>query len=546
MAIEDEDEKPSHISSAVSLGEKQADLSSREILNDGNETFFDVNTSLVSASSSSDGIPDPSLSLGTNGGVCPQFIQDLNSNAPDLSDNINNAIVINSTYLRALQGLNQNDPGELCYLLGIFDACTPMISCIISTLRSGGDFKAVAAYIGNFAEVLVPNMEIFADVKMRMEQRAALIMERADAIPAVDMRGPVSSVAKAFAAKEEKTGTNNEGGDEAIELTRRELAALAAYNNHTGKDECRLPDRCAVVHQKVKNHSASLVSFVMAVRVTSSIKLSEVDSRYKRPGVGRKRNLKLIFTLARAVQPDLSGASILDMTIYQYLVGILFPILNLSIDKLFEPVSISTDEYQPLLTIFVQLTTFLKEEMIAKPYIDRFKRAGSVSMIDNMDGLHPDEIQRRSDEIANEDCYFCKTDKRGKVLTYTRKPCAAILFSLLNAMLLGKTLIPFGLQQDTIDAFVFGLLCNAPSNYSRVQGEAKTIPLAFLFDEENYSQDMDIENAEVLVVDNIKPVIDTAIDSMKEFETEAHFAEKEDVTAFKKYLEAFIQTVHNS
>lgn len=108
-------------------------------------------------------------------------------------------------------------------------------------------------------------------------------------------------------------------------------------------------------------------------------------------------------------------------------------------------------------------------------------------------------------------------------------------------MLLVKTLKGVGMQENIIDVFLFGLLCIAPSHFART---GKTVD--FLFNEENYRQDIDIASAKVLIVDNIKPLIDTAISAMKDFEMETHFAENSDVTAFTTYLEAFIQTENES
>ena len=164
---------------------------------------------------------------------------------------------------------------------------------------------------------------------------------------------------------------------------------------------------------------------------------------------------------------------------------------------------------------------------------------------ENMDDLHSDEIKRRNDEMEDEDYYFCEKNK-GKLQTYRRKPCSAILFSLINAQLLGKTLIPYGLCESTIDLIVFGILCNAPSNFSKelTFGQTKRIPLAFLFDENNYyryESGETIDRMKVLVDGNIKPVLDTAVTAMNEFKKETHFAEHSDLAHFTKYHEKFIQ-----
>lgn len=543
IEIEDEDENRSHISSAVSFGEKQADLSSREVLN--NETSFDVNTSLVSTSSSSDVLPNPSLSLETNGGVRLQIVQDLNSTAPNLSNHIDNTIEKNSAFLGGLRGLNPSEPGESYLLFGKFDSCTPLIHCIISIIKSNGDLKSFLSYMSIYALVVAPNMEIFASLRRQMKQRASLLEAKANEIVTFNTKDPLSFAAKAFAEKEDANETSD--GDRTVSLSPRDAAAVDAYNVFAGTDYDQLPSACAILNQKVKNVSLAALSIVMAVRVAKLIKISDVHSRMKKVDIVREQKLELLFVLARIIKPDLSEKDIRGMTLHQYFVDILYPTTDLSTEKLFEPVSISTGERQILVSIIIQSSSFLKDEMNDKKFIDIFKKSESCSLVDDMDELRPVEIQQRCDEMTDEDFHFCGKGKNGKILTNRRQPCAAILFSLPNAKILGKILKCVGFEENTIEVFLFGLLSSATFKFVR-SGK----PLAFLFDETNYRRyemDSNIENVEDLVIDienvtdlitnNIKPVIDTAVLAIRDFKKETHFAEKSDIADFTKYLGLF-------
>jgi len=484
---------------------------------------------------------NPSSSLETNSHARFQFVQDLNSAAPNLSNHIDNTLKNNSAYLCDLQRLNPSELGESCFLFGNYDTCTPLIHFIISTMKSSGDLKSFLSYMSVYALVVTPNMEIFSGVQRQMKHQAALIEAKAKAneIVTFNTKDPLSFVAKAFAEKEDGDGRSDKDGTAA--LSSRDAAALDAYNTCTGKDDVHLPSDCAVLTQKMKNVSSVALCIVMAVRVAKLIKMSDVYNRVKQPNNVRKQKLKLLFILGQTIKPDLSEKEILGMTLYQYFVDILYPTTDLSIDELFQPISISTDERKPPVSIIVQSSRFLKDEMNDRKFIDIFKQSESYSIVEDMDEFQPDEIQQRSDGMTDEDCYFCGRDKNNRVLTYRRKPCSIILFSLLNTKLLGIMLKPFGMQKNIIDVFLFGLLCTAPSHFARASGKTTMIPMAFLFDEKNYSRDLDIESAKDLIVDNIKPVVEIAIRAMKEFKNETHFAEKSDLTSFTTYLDAFMQ-----
>mmetsp|Transcript_1683 Transcript_1683/g.3576 ORF Transcript_1683/g.3576 Transcript_1683/m.3576 type:complete len:797 (-) Transcript_1683:23-2413(-) len=507
-------------------------------------TPVDENRSLVSASLSSEEFP----SLGPSPSLMPErfeVVQGLNDNAAKVSTHIDEIRAANCAFVKDLEILNPIGDGESCYLYGRFDTCTPMIDYILSTLKNGGDLKAVLTYIRDYGMVLAPNMTIFEDIQMQMRNRAARMEREANEIRIADVNGPASLVAKSFADKEVKDGSNNGDVEDTVVLTPREAAALAAFNTFTHRQHDLIPKSCAVINQKVKNHSSLLMCLLIAVRVADRIKLSEVSERVKKPSDERTQNLKLLIILAQTIKPDLSEASIFGMTIYQYCVDVLYPSLELSLDQLFETISVDPDVCQSLVSIIIQLTSFLKDEMNAQKYIEGYKRAECISMVENMDDLHSDEIKRRNDEMEDEDYYFCEKNK-GKLQTFRRKPCSAILFSLINAQLLGKTLVPCGLCESTIDLIVFGILCNAPTNFSMKNQQTKRIPLAFLFNENNYFQnehesDETIDKMKLLVDGNIKPVLDTAMTAMKEFKKETHFADYSDLTHFTKYHEKFIQ-----
>lgn len=532
--FEEEDcENRSLIFSAISYNDRCGENSSltnnvqeHADANDGDATSVDVNTSLISPSSGADVPPNPLPSLETCVDVCPQFIKDLNSAAPNLSDHFLNMMEKNNAYLQ-----KQSQLDEGCFLLERFDSCTPLVLCIFSILKSNCNLKSFLPFVNVYTLVGDPNMEILEGVRRQMKHRAHLIDEMANEIVTFKTEDPLSFAAKTFSTeKEDANETIN--GNRTVSLSVREAAALAAYNNYAGRVYDELPSSCAELSHKVKNVSSAALNIVMAVRVASSIKISDL----------REQNLEfqLLFVLGRIIKPDLSDEEIFNMTLYQYFVDILYPTTDLPTETLLEPISISTDECQSLVSIYIQCSRFLKEEMNDRRFIDNFKKSESCSLVEDMDELRQDEIQKRCNKMKDTDYHFCGRGKNGKILAYRRQPCAATLFSLSNAKILGKMLKRVGVEDTTIEAFLFGLLTTATSKFVLKAGPQKKIPLAFLFDETNYRRyemDSNIEDVKELIEDNIKPVIETAVLAIRDFEKKTHFSEKSDMTHFTKYLD---------
>ncbi len=505
---------PDHQSDAASV------LINDEVGN--NAAPHDVNTY-------SDAIP-----VQTNDVVCFEVVQGLNVDAAILSNHIDRANTRNNSFLNRLQ-LSAME--ESRYIYGPFDPYTPIIVFILHKLKHGGNLKSVVACMRYYATVFVTDMTIFREVKEDMMQRAANLrqiaahMERdANGISFTDINGTAADLARFFAAEavEGNTEEANNGDSVVEEFSEAYLAAIDAYNRYEGKEYERLPKGCAVVHQKVRNASSVQMCLLVAVRVSDRIKLSHVSDKTK------QAFLELIYVIARVVKPCLTREKLLDMTLYQVWEEILYPTVDLSLDQLFEQTPTVSGETQPLLSIIIQTTTLFKDEMGDKTHIDEYKRSECVSTVEDMDSLRLDEIERRKEQMKDEDYYFCEK-RNGSLQSYRRKPCGAILLSLINVVLLAKTLKPFGLQDSTIDILIIGILCNAPSNFCR-----KGASLAFLFDEENFRRRSRTgENDDVVkafVASHIKPVLDAAKHAMKAFEERKHFAANSQLPNFATYL----------
>lgn len=447
-----------------------------------------------------------------------------------MSEHITETRERNSSFLQRSAISGNGTSGEASYTFGHCDMSTLPISFIISTLKNGGELKSILGYIRDHCLALVSHMEVLSEVKRQELRRAELIQQDANQIVDLNMNASLSILALTFAKIDSNEGNGVEDG--AAEFSQLYLAALAAYNEYTGKDCSRLPKSCTATLQYPKNQFSVSLCLVMAIRVTTSILMSKVHNRVRRPTNDRKRNLELLFVLAQTVDGNLSRDSFLGIeTLYQYTMDILIPIMGLSIAELDKQIPIGDGESLPLKLLFIRVTTFLKQEMNDKAHIDDYGRAESVPTVADMDALSQEEIQIRSDELKNEHRWFCQRNKKGVILTHRRQPPAAILFALFNAMILAKTL---KLQENTIDVFLFGLLCNAPSNYSeKINGK---VPLAFLYERSYYGNENDDGTMEALVHDEIKSVVDTAVNAMKIFKKQTHFAGSSQVTHVTKYL----------
>ena len=476
------------------------------------------------------------ISVHTNDAVL-EVVQQLNDDAAELSNLINQAIERNNSFLNKL---DRSAMEGSRYIYGLFDPYTPMIAFILHKLNNGGDLKSVIACLRDYATVLVTDMSIFKEVKADMKRRAANMRQRAahmerdaNGISFDIINGTAAGFARYFSAEAVKGDTDeaNNGDSVVEELSEAYSAAIVAYNKYHGKEYERLPKCITVVHQEVKNASSVLMCVLIAFRVSNRIKLSNVSKNSRDQGF-----LELIHIIARVVKPSLTRDNLFGMTLYQAWKEILYPTIALSLDQLFEQTPTVSGEMQPLLSIIIQTTTLFKDEMGDQKHIEKYKRSECVSTVEDMDNLSLDEIERRKEQMKDEDYYFCEK-RKGKLKKYRRKPCGAILSSLINGTLLAKTLAPFGLQDSTIDTFVFGLLCSAPYRFVS-EDRSKTVPLAFLFEEENFRRRTG-ENDDVVeafVANHIKPVMDTARDAMKAFEDGKHFAANCQLPHFTTYL----------
>ena len=462
----------------------------------------------------------------------PSPIKQLNDRAAEISmsEHIIETKERNSSFLQRSASSGSGTSGEVSYTFGHCDMSTLPVAFIISTLKNGGELKSILGYISDHCMALVSHMEVLSEVKRQELRRAELIQQEANQIVDLNMNASLSILALTFAKIDSNEG--NDVDDGAVEFSQSYLAALAAYNEYAEKECSRLPKACTATLQYPKNQFSVSLCLVMAIRVATSILMSKVHNRVRRPTNDRRRNLELLFVLAQTVDGNLSRDSFLGIALYQYVMDILIPILDLSIAELDKLIPIGDDgESLPLKLIFIQVTTFLRDEMNDKAYIDDYARSESVPTVVDMDALSQEEIQRRSDELTNEQRWFCQRNKQDKVLTHRRQPPAAILFALINALVLAKTL---KLQENTIDAFLFGLLCNAPSNYcEKVKGK---VPLAFLFEMGYYGNENDDGTMEALVLDEVKSVVDTAANAMKIFKEQTHFAGSNHLTHVTKYL----------
>ena len=151
-------------------------------------------------------------------------------------------------------------------------------------------------------------MEVLSEVKRQELRRAELIQQDANQILDLNMNAPLSILAHTFAKKD-----SNEAEDGDVAFSQIYLAALTAYNEYTGKECNRLPKSCTATLQYLRNQFSVSLCLLMAIRVSTLIHMSKVHDRVRRPTNDRRRNLELLFVLARTVDSNLSRESFLGI-----------------------------------------------------------------------------------------------------------------------------------------------------------------------------------------------------------------------------------------